>query len=98
MENEVYYCKECNIIHPSCSSCWELEGEFICSTCFSEIKVIKLKDLKKYTYKIKLNDKNLEDFKKNKLEYMTPKQKKEILDVLNNEIRKQKIMKLFDNE
>lgn len=96
MENEVYFCKECNLIYPSC---WEINNEFICSTCFSDIKIIKLKDLRKYKIKLKLNDKNLKDFlTKIDSYYLSSKEKKEIVDALNNELRKQKLMKIFDNE
>ena len=37
-ERNVYYCEECNKIH---KSCYELEDEYMCSICWSDVTVIE---------------------------------------------------------
>lgn len=45
-EESVFYCKECNKIH---NRCYELEGIYICCTCFSEdIRVLNEKEIKSF--------------------------------------------------
>ena len=41
-ENNVFYCKDCNKIY---NSCYELEGDYMCSNCWSEVNVIEEKNI-----------------------------------------------------
>jgi len=44
-ERNVYYCKECDKIH---KSCYELEGEYMCYFCWSDVKVIEERNIKAF--------------------------------------------------
>jgi len=94
-----YYCPECNKVHPYC---WEIQGVYICSTCFNEyeIKLITLENFASYFNSMPLRKDALEHFKERQLgiSSFTDKEKSQIITILNRGLRKEKLLQIFKNE
>ena len=55
-EESVYYCKECNQIY---NQCYELQGEIMCSRCWSDqITILNEKEIQPFLRKKRLQKLN----------------------------------------
>lgn len=99
-----YYCPECNKIHPSC---WKLDNELICSTCFSEdeIKIITIDNFRTNLKHMPLISNALEHFKKiaekDSLNIHNPQfskiEKEKMISILNAGLREEKLKQISKN-
>lgn len=89
-----FYCPECNKVHVSC---WEINGNYMCSTCFNEknVKTITAENIKCYLKKCDFKNDALNIFENYKLDcILTEKEINMIRIALNMKLRREKLEKI----